>query len=192
MSYQIYTTKALVLKRMPYDTSVSYLLYTKDFGLISALATGVRKSESKLRYGLQEYSLSEISLVKGRHTWRLTSAVLETNMYISAETPLAREVIARISTQVMRLVAGEEKDEQLFLSLIAGLEELVGAKNESVSALEILIMLRMLHILGYVSDVDMSVCIPYTTYEMSVLDKVHTLKSACIAHINKGLRESQL
>lgn len=192
MAYQIYTTKALILKRIPYDANVSYLLYTKDFGLMSALATGVRKSESKLRYALQEYSLCEVSLVKGKSTWRLTSAVLEKNMYLSAQTTHAREVIARISTQVIRLVAGEEKDTELFESLIAGCNELVVAQPETVSILEILIMLRMLHILGYVSDIDTSLCVPYTSYEVSVLEKVVDSKSACIEHINKGLRESQL
>jgi len=192
MAYQIYTTKALILKRIPYDANVSYLLYTKDFGLMSALATGVRKSESKLRYALQEYSLVEVSLVKGRSTWRLTSAVLEKNMYLSAQTTLAREVIARICTQVIRLVAGEEKDTQLFESLVAGCNELVCASAESVPILEILVMLRMLHILGYVSDVDTSFCTPYASYDMSVLEKVAVSKSVCIAHINKGLRESQL
>ena len=192
MAYQIYTTEAIILKRIPYDSNVSYLLYAKDFGLMSALATGVRKSESKLRYALQEYSLVEVSLVKGRSTWRLTSAVLEKNMYLSAQTTLAREVIARICTQVIRLVAGEEKDTQLFESLVAGCNELVCASTESVPILEILIMLRMLHILGYVSDVDTSFCMPYTSYDMSVLEKVVASKSVCIAHINKGLRESQL
>jgi recombinational DNA repair protein (RecF pathway) len=192
MSYQIYTTKALILKRIPYDANVSYLLYTKEMGLISALATGVRKSESKLRYALQEYSFCEVSLVKGRHTWRLTSAVLETNLYLSAKEQGAREVIARISTQVIRLVAGQEKDEQLFESLLGGLQELVGAPSELVSAIEILIMLRMLRILGYVSEVEDSVCVPYGLYNEHVLHRITQSKQVFVAHINKGLRESQL
>lgn len=192
MSYQIYTTKALVVKRIPYDANVSYLLYTKDFGLISALATGVRKSESKLRYALQEYSLTEVSLVKGRHTWRLTSAVLETNVYLSTEVLAAREVIARVCTQVVRLVAGQEKDEQLFDSLVAGLRELTVSTVETISSLEILIMLRMLHILGYVSDVDSSVCMPYISYSEQVIHAISQSKQIFVAHINKGLRESQL
>jgi recombinational DNA repair protein (RecF pathway) len=161
-------------------------------GLISALATGVRKSESKLRYALQEYSLCEVSLVKGRHTWRLTSAVLETNLYLSASVLVAREVIARICTQVVRLVAGQEKDEQLFDALTLGLKELTSVSVEMVSSLEILIMLRMLHILGYVSDLDTSVCVPYISYSEDVIHRVSHSKQVFVAHINKGLRESQL
>lgn len=192
MSYQIYTTQALVIKRIPYDANVSYLLYTKEMGLISALATGVRKSESKLRYALQEYSLVEVSLVKGRNTWRLTSAVLDTNFYLSAREGSAREVIARICTQIVRLVAGQEKDEELFQSLTCGLRELTSVSSELVSSVEILIMLRMLRILGYISEVEDSICIPYISYSEEVIHRITQSKQVFIAHINKGLRESQL
>lgn len=192
MSYQIYTTQALVIKRIPYDANVSYLLYTKEMGLISALATGVRKSESKLRYALQEYSFVEVSLVKGRNTWRLTSAVLDTNFYLSARERSAREVIARICTQVVRLVAGQEKDEELFQSLACGLRELTSVSAELVSSVEILIMLRMLRILGYVSEVEDSICLPYLSYNEEVIHRITQSKQTFVAHINKGLRESQL
>lgn len=192
MSYQIYTTKALILKRIPYDANVSYLLYTKEMGLISALATGVRKSESKLRYALQEYSLVEVSLVKGRNTWRLTSAVVEINFYLSASERSAREVIARICTQIVRLVAGQEKDEQLFESVVGGLTELVKSSVVLVPSVEILVMLRMLHILGYVSEVEDSICVPYISYSEDVIHRITQSKQVFVAHINKGLRESQL
>ncbi|MHB1316489.1 MAG: DNA repair protein RecO [Minisyncoccota bacterium] len=192
MSYQIYTTEAIIIKRLPYDSNVSYLLYTKDFGLISAMATGVRKSESKLRYALQEYSLCEVSIVKGRYTWRITSALLNKNLYTHSNVPSAREVIARVCTQIVRLVAGQEKDEQLFQCISTGLHELSEADFSMVQALEILIMLRMLFILGYVSDVDMSVCTPYNNYNMQMLDSVTKNHQNFIGHINKGLQESQL
>ncbi len=192
MSYQIYTTESLILKRIPYDNNVSYLLFTKDFGLISALATGVRKSESKLRYALQEYSVCQISLVKGKSTWRITSAVLETNLYVHTEVGAAKDVIARICTQVIRLVAGQEKDKQLFETVVVGLRELSRSSSDAVVALEILIMLRMLHLLGYVSEVDTSVCVPYTAYDSKTLESVLVSKSVFVGHINKGLQESQL
>lgn len=192
MSYQIYTTDALVIKRIPYDANVSYLLFTRDFGLISALATGVRKSESKLRYALQEYSLCQISLVKGRHTWRLTSASVQQNLYLNAESLHAREVVARICNQILRLVVGQEKDEALFDTVSSGLTELVITSPHMVVAIEILLMLRMLHILGYVSEVDTTLCLSYTDYTDSILQTTLTSKSVFIEHINKGLKESQL
>jgi len=190
MSYQIYTTEAIILKRIPYDANVSYLLFTKDFGLISALATGVRKSESKLRYTLQEYSVCQVSLVKGKSTWRITSALLEKNLYIHTEVSTAKDVIARICTQVIRLVAGQEKDEQLFDTVLIGLHKLSVAPTDTVVSLEILIMLRMLHLLGYVSDVDM--ILPCTTYDEKALQIVSLSRTVFIGHINKGLQESQL
>ena len=111
-------------------------MFTKDFGLISALATGVRKSESKLRYTLQEYSVCQVSLVKGKSTWRITSALLEKNLYIHTEVSTAKDVIARICTQVIRLVAGQEKDEQLFDTVLIGLHKLSVAPTDTVVSLD--------------------------------------------------------
>lgn len=51
-----------------------YTILTRDLGLVQALAIGVRKGESKLRGNIEPVSLSNISLVRGKEFWRLTSA----------------------------------------------------------------------------------------------------------------------
>lgn len=136
--------------------------------------------------------MCQISLVKGKSIWRITSAVLEKNLYLHTEVAQAKDVIARICTQVIRLVAGQEKDEQLFDTVLTGLRELSLASTSAIVPLEILIMLRMLHLLGYVSEVDTSVCVPYTAYDSKTLESVLGSKSVFVGHINKGLQESQL
>ncbi|MCX6703260.1 MAG: recombination protein O N-terminal domain-containing protein [Candidatus Zambryskibacteria bacterium] len=192
MAHYMYTTDALIVKRIPYDTNVSYLLYTKELGLISALATGVRKSESKLRYGLQEYSFSQVSLVKGRHVWRLTGVNLRTNFYFDTESNKAKHVIARICAQIVRLVAGEEKDEQLFSVITQGLDALSKTTEEDVALLEILLLLRILYKLGYVSATELEMFVGNDEYTKDMLEKVRTSQASLLAHVNRGLKESQL
>ena len=136
--------------------------------------------------------MCQISLIKGKSTWRITSALLEKNLYLHTEEVQAKDVIARICTQVIRLVAGQEKDEQLFDTVLMGLQELSSASPEAIVPLEILIMLRMLHLLGYVSDIDTSISMPYTAYDSKTLESVRGSKSVFVGHINKGLQESQL
>ena len=43
-----------------------YNILTRDLGLVRAHAIGVRREESKLRGALEPYSLSSVSLVRGK------------------------------------------------------------------------------------------------------------------------------
>ena len=72
-------TLGIVLKRTNYgeaDRIVTML--TKDFGKIQVMAKGVRRERSKLAGGIEPFSISEISIVKGRGDIdTLTSARLQ-------------------------------------------------------------------------------------------------------------------
>src|SRR3989338_3919171 len=75
MSYHIYTTRGIVLAERPIrEADRIYTIITHDLGLIRAIAIGVRKEASKLRGNIEPFSLSSVSLVRGREYWRLTSA----------------------------------------------------------------------------------------------------------------------
>ena len=75
MSYHIYTTRGLVLSERPVrEADRIYNILTRDFGLVRATALGVRKINSKLRGSIEPVSLSNVSLVRGKEHWRLTSA----------------------------------------------------------------------------------------------------------------------
>ena len=53
--YQKYHTEALVLgSREQGEADKVFALYTKDFGLVRARASAVRREYSRMRYGLQE------------------------------------------------------------------------------------------------------------------------------------------
>ena len=104
MSYHIYTTKGIVLSERPLkEADRMYSILTRDFGLVRAHATGVRKGVSKLRGSLEPVSLSTVSLVRGKEFWRLTSAELIKSFKTSK--PLAL---------LEKLVAGEAPHPELF------------------------------------------------------------------------------
>ena len=82
MSYTIYSTDGFIIEQKPSkDADISLLVFTEQFGLIFAVATGARYLKSKLRYSLQSLSFSNISLVKGREVWRVTSAKKLISLY---------------------------------------------------------------------------------------------------------------
>src|SRR4051812_15310479 len=91
MAYHIYRTEGIVLRGSPDGESNKYLsVYTRELGLVGATARSVRKAESKLRYGLQEYSISTVSLVRGRDVWRITNAVPISNIYADLKNDKAK------------------------------------------------------------------------------------------------------
>ncbi len=108
MSYSIHTTEGLVLSyRSLREADRVYSILTRDFGLIRATATGVRKGHSKLRGVIEPISLVQVSLVKGREYWRLTSAEFIQKVESSEE-------ILKPLALLEKLVQGEAPNSELF------------------------------------------------------------------------------
>ena len=84
-----------------------YTILTHDLGLVRASASGVRKEESKLRGALEPLALSNVSLVRGKEYWRITSA--ESIRRIPLTDGLARALAL-----LERLVQGESPHPELF------------------------------------------------------------------------------
>jgi len=85
--HQIHTTAGFIIFSRPYGEADKLIsIFTRDFGLVTATARGIRLEKSKLRYHAQDYSLGVFSLVRGKEFWRLTSAaggVISTNAGIN-------------------------------------------------------------------------------------------------------------
>src|SRR3989344_6601845 len=110
--YQKYQTEALVLGHYERgEADKMFALYTRDFGLVWARASGVRREGSRMRYALQTGVHMRTGLVRGKRGWRLAggSAIRQ----LSGSTP-GVAVFARICNLVMRLVQGEEQNAYLF------------------------------------------------------------------------------
>jgi len=104
--YAIYETEAFILEssgRREADRIFS--LYTEEFGMIRASAIAVRKMQSKLRSHLTDFSLVSVSLVRGKETWRITSA----RRVIDAPRHLIQPLLL-----IKRLVHGEMAQPKLF------------------------------------------------------------------------------
>jgi len=197
MSHHIYQTRGFVLGSGNFgEANQSFRILTKDLGLISASAQGVRFLKSKLRYAIHDFSYCDISLVRGKEFWRLTGVSKHLDLY---EEFRGRQDIfllfARIFSLLLRLLPGEEKNENLFQYL----EEAVlfaQSKNlepKLVSYFEYILVLRVLFCLGYLGsspDTSMFVESPYWSEEL--LLKMENLTPKILSEINRSLRESQL
>ncbi len=195
MSHKIYTTEGIVIKIFRYDTSAGYLIFTREFGLIRAKAQGVRKYNSKLKFGLQEFSVSKFSFVLGKSGFRVTGAIPISNFYFETSDFFKKKAIANISAVLVRLIQGEEDNTLLYDCVLNGFNLIKDSTKENMFYYEILTMVRLLYLLGYVSDSDLNVknIIENTlenNKEIEVFAKSYSSK--ILELINIGLKESQL
>lgn len=194
MSYNIYTTRGLVLSLRPLkEADRVYSILTRDLGLIYARALGVRKEASKLRGSLEPFSLSYISLVKGQAHWRVTSASLITLAKSFDKKKRVLTSLAKALSLLERLVQGEEKHPELFdaieeLFLFAQNNEVVG--NEE--AFELILVARALFHLGYLSENDVMEGAIKGSLNTDLLNGVAKNKKMIIKVINQGLKNTQL
>ncbi len=194
MSHHIYQTDAFVIdsKNVGEANKIVYL-FTKDIGMIAANAQGVRLLKSKLRYSLQDFSYSKVSLVRGREVWRITSAGLKEKL-LSKMSPDSF-AFARALSLVKRLTPGEEKNEALFVSLEKASQFLLTREADKVDPLmfECLIVLRILNHLGYLApSAQIMSFVDSDVIDTELLEKLGTYKKEALAEINRALRESQL
>ncbi len=196
MSHTIHTTEGFILKSTNFGEANKYFyIFTNEFGLIKAAAQSVRHLKSKLRYGLEDFSLAQVSVVRGREIWRLTSAEKIFNLRDKESLLL----LSRIFSLLLRLLHGEERNNLLFESVKEGLRFLIDYNSkekdrvEDLANLECIMALRILSALGYIGklgDFDQFTTSPYFSPEL--LTKMSALKTRAIMEINKSLKETHL
>jgi len=189
--YQKYHTDALVLgSRESGEADKTFSLFTRDFGLVRARATAVRAEKSKMRGALQNYSFSNVSLVKGKRGWRLAGA---TSLRGASGNRHGIATFARVSLLVLRLVQGEEKNDYLFAALAEAHEALLSADAELSAAIEIVCVARILYTLGYISSEALeSTLFTHTGYGDPHLEEAKRLHDQLLLSINKAIAEAQL
>ncbi len=198
MSYHLYHTDAFVLGGVPSGEGSRYLtILTREFGLITAKAQSVREERSKLRYGLQDFSFSSVTLVRGKEFWRVTSVSSPENLYVTfRERRECAEMIARVFSLLRRLLAGEEKNERLFINLVETVAYLTKTplSAQELSSVEIVLVLRILHTLGYLAPRnEFSVFFDDAVlWGDTILHRAASLRSLALSDINTSLQHSQL
>jgi len=192
MAHEVHTTETIVIDCADIaDADKLFWLLTKDFGLLLATARSVREEVSKLRYALQPFSVADISLVRGRTSWRITGAALVPHVHpLSKDT---RVVFGRIASLVRRMVPSEDVESDIYECVLAAYCELQDADAQHAYCIEVATVLRVLHALGYV---------PHNEAYAPILSGAHmsdgrevctpqALQAATSA-INTALAESQL
>lgn len=130
-------------------------LLTEKKGKVQAIAKGVRKSNSRLRGGVQVFTHNDMLLYQGRNLDTVTQSQCQ-----EAFTPLHDDIKAVTAASYWcelldKIIPPEESDSNVFHLALAGLHVLSIETNELViRALEI----KLLTLLGYKPYLDGCIC----------------------------------
>jgi len=193
--HHIHHTKGFVIKSKNIGEANKMLtIYTRELGLVRAVAQGIRLGKSKSRFALQDFSYATIDLVKGRDVWRVGSATTISSFPFARVKRENLLFISRIGILVERLCDGEEINEKIFDDIIQALYLLddQNLSGETREALELHLVLRIVHSLGYIGESD--TLAEYLGDEINTKSTKSLLskRQYIVSHINNALRESQL
>lgn len=193
--HHIYHTKGIILGSRNFKEAGKYYhIFTLDLGLVYAEAEGVRKLASKLRYVLTDYSYIKLDLIQRKNIWRITTAS-KTNQLENINKDFSKlKILANLSKLLIRLLPEQEKNEKLFLDFLNGLFVLENnVDKKELQNIEILLVLRMLHNLGYIDGEEaFSPLINSPFQDEQILSGFTKNKAKVLQEINKALRETQL
>ena len=111
-----YQTDAIILKREDaFEADRIYHIYTRDFGKVRALATGVRKINAKLSGHLEPFNLAWVELMskKGGNMF-ITTALSEGPLLTADVSPNRIALFTKMAEFSMMMLKEPQKDEALW------------------------------------------------------------------------------
>lgn len=188
-----YHTEALIVRVSDFkEANKLYHIFSQRFGFIIATAQGVRFTKSKLRYGLQEYSLSDISVIRTGDVWKITNSVPRRNYFFDFQNEKQKlDIISRVAIFLQNFIHGEEENDLLYKDIKDSFE-LIGEEGIPMPAIEGALMLRSMHRLGLLKDPDnFKNILDVSELRETILNMDGRYEEAVHA-VNQSLKESQL
>ncbi len=192
--HHIYHTEGIILGSKNFgEAGKHYNIFTRDLGMITATAQGVRKMSSKLRFILQDFAYLKIDLVSGKNIFRITTASKTNKLEQIYKQPATLPVLANIARLLQRLLAGVESNEILFTELLQGLTILEKVNTpEDLRNIEVIIVLRILNNLGYIGEHNALENLIKSPFEENLILEVAKSRNEVLREINQALKETHL
>ena len=194
MSYHVYTTDGIILKRTPFgEANILLHILTSDLGLIIASARSARLYVSKLRPALQESAYVSVSCIKGKNGWKITNVASKGSFYFDYPEH-THKVVSQVFLILLKMIVGEIPESNIFTIVMSGLVSLKEINASNVAGFEALIILRILNELGYVgsnSEIE-NFLENKQDWGSDILELISSNKTSVVSVINKSLKVSQL
>lgn len=150
----VYKSKGIVLRSIRYGEADRILdLYTRDAGLVSVIAKGIRRTRSRFGARLEPFSCVDFVAYHGRTLDTVTQAEVLRN-FRGVREDLARfDVAASMAGSVRALSGGDEADRRVFNLLYNGLDALE-ERDSGFGPIEAAFGLKLSVLAGYAPQLD--------------------------------------
>jgi DNA repair protein RecO (recombination protein O) len=150
----LYKSKGIVLRSMRYGEADRILdLYTRDAGLVSAIAKGIRRTRSRFGARLEPLSCVDFMAYHGRTLDTITQVETLRSFHAVREDLGRFGVAGEMVRAVRALAGGGEADRRVFNLLYHGLDSLE-ARSSGFGPLETAFGLKLSILAGYAPQVD--------------------------------------
>ena len=150
----VYRSKGLVLRSIRYGEADRILdLYTRDSGLVSAIAKGIRRTRSRFGARLEPFSCVDFVAYHGRTLDTITQAEVLRSFHNVREDLARFEAAAGMVGSVRALSGGDVADRRVFNLLYNGLDALE-MRGSSFGEIEAAFGLKLSVIAGYAPQLD--------------------------------------
>jgi DNA repair protein RecO (recombination protein O) len=150
----VYKSKGIVLRSIRYGEADRILdLYTRDLGLVSAIAKGIRRTKSRFGGRLEPLSCVEFLAYKGKTLDTITQVEILRSFRGVREDIARFECAGRMVGVVRALSGGDEADRRVFNLLYHALDALE-SREEDMKSVEAAFTLKLSIVAGYTPRLD--------------------------------------
>ena len=150
----VYRSKGIVLRSIRYGEADRILdLYTREAGLVSAIAKGIRRTKSRFGARLEPLSCVDFLAYHGRTLDTVTQAEVLRSFRGVREDLAGFEAAAGMVQSVRILSGGDEADRRVFNLLYNGLDTLE-LRDSGFEAVEAAFALKLSILAGYAPQLD--------------------------------------
>jgi DNA repair protein RecO (recombination protein O) len=149
-----YKTQAFVFQKNDVnDSDRIFSIFSDNYGRFDVFAKAARKISSKLRCGINVFSLSDIEFIQGKNRKTLTDSSIKEKFGNIPQNPEKFEVANKIGKVLHNFVKGEEKDDGIFNLLNEVFSELNDNKKDRADFLYYYFVWNFLALQGYGPEV---------------------------------------
>lgn len=185
-----YKTEAIILKKKNYREADQILtVFSKNFGKLTLLARGIRKTKSRKRGNLELTNQADLFIAKGK-TWDIISEVEVLNSFTNLKEDLGKSVYTfQILELIDRLTMEEQEHLSVYNLLLNTLEFLNNSEIawEKKDLLLSAFSIRLLLTLGFWEDQEVGNIFSLSHLDLQRLVKIKTLKYSEIIRLDADL-----
>lgn len=200
MSHNIYNTEGIVLSSFGVGEANKFFnIFTRELGLVQATAQSVREIRSKNRYGLQDFSVSYFSLVRGKDIWRIINMDSKENLFFLFQEDREKlDSLIQIFSLLKQFIHGEEKNEELFDIVFSAIDFLKknNVEKNNLENFDLIVKIRILHNLGYFDEGSQrkifSDILKTNDFDIEIFNKIILVKKEAQREINNSIEDTHL